>query len=511
MLAKEYDGRLAAPAAPTGLLRFVPSLYQVTLLAILGAVLIIALAPRLDTDFWWHVKVGAYIASHHLVPAHDFFTFTFVGHSWTDHEWLSELILYGSVSVASLWGPVILFAAVICATFALVYVQVVQRGVNRILSLFTVAAAFICSSASWGPRIQMLSLFLLSLYALLLYRFSLTRDRRLLAAFPLLMLPWANLHGGFVLGLVILGVTLVGEWLNRLSKHPEALPAGDIKALAVALLATAAATIVNPNGLRQILYPLTFVLPNAYTNLIEESASPNFHMPVMMVFEALLLLLIASALVSRARVNWTHVLLIVAFTHLALTQVRNVPLWAVVVAPLVAVYLQNATSVVREQFAAPAYRRRPVSPRAAAILNAVLLLLVAVAYAGEATHFVNAKTLHQAEAQNYPMGAIAYMRDHRLPPHVFVSYAWGGYLLYHLYPRYRDFMDSRADTLFDDRMLNAYLTIYGARPAWKATLAAYHVQDVLVEKGAPVAQALAEDNHWRLAFHDNLSVLYTRG
>src|SRR5579871_377858 len=101
--------------------RSVPSLYGVALIAVLGAVFIVALAPRLDTDFWWHLKVGAYISSHHVVPARDFMSFTLVGHAWTDHEWLAELLLYGLYSVAGLWGPIGFFAILICATFALVY------------------------------------------------------------------------------------------------------------------------------------------------------------------------------------------------------------------------------------------------------------------------------------------------------------------------------------------------------------------------------------------------------
>src|SRR5947209_1301327 len=104
LVTKEVDSRRVEPLkAPRGLFRFVPSLYQVGLIAILGAVLIVALAPRLDTDLWWHLKVGAYIVAHHTVPAHDFMSYTFRGHAWTDHEWLAEIGLYGLYQLAGLW------------------------------------------------------------------------------------------------------------------------------------------------------------------------------------------------------------------------------------------------------------------------------------------------------------------------------------------------------------------------------------------------------------------------
>jgi len=515
MLAREQmpDPRLEAShplTAPRGALRFIPSLYQVALIAVLGAILVIGLAPRLDTDFWWHLKDGQYMALHHVVPSHDFMSYTFAGHPWTDHEWLAELILYGLYRLAGLWGPIAFFAVSICTAFALVYARMVQRGINQIVALFVLAAAFMASSASWGPRIQMLSLLFLSAYSLTLYRFGVTRDRRLLAVFPLLMLLWANIHGGFVLGLVVLAITVAGEWLNLKTRHEDALSVDDVKALAITFVATFAVTIVNPNTVRQLLYPLTFVLPNAYTNLIEESASPNFHMPVMMVFEAMLLLLIASVLIVRPRLNWTHLLMVLAFTHLAFSQVRNVPLWCVLISPILAEYVQ---ALIARQNRLPrfhSYQSRPVTGRLKPILNLVMLVLVALLYLAEGTHFISAATLRKAETDNYPKGAIAYMRSHRLPPHVYVSYGWGGYLLWNLYPTYRDFMDSRADTLYNTRHLRAYLAVYSAAPTWRSLLDRYNVQDVLVERNAPIVQVLAQSPSWHLRYHDSISALYSR-
>jgi hypothetical protein len=505
------DGRShVTPAKSRSGLRLVPSLYQVALAAVLGAVFIVALAPRLDTDFWWHLKVGAYISAHHIVPAHDFMSFTLPGHAWTDHEWLAELLLYGLYRVAGLWGPIVFFACLICTTFALVYLRMAQQSVNRVLALFLVSAAFIASSASWGPRIQMMTIFFLAAYMIVLERFDHTRRRRLLVLFPLLMLPWANLHGGFVLGLVALVITLLGEWLNRVTRRPHAWRPDDLRALALTLGATVAVTMVNPNSLRQLLYPLTFILPNPYTNLIQESASPNFHMPVIMVFEGMLLALIAAAFIGRARLNWTHLLLLLAFTHLAFSQVRNVAIWAVVISPLVAVYLQGLAPVLSDLFPAARYRRRPVSGGIASLLNLVLLLLVAVAYAVEGSHFVNAATLRQAETDNFPAGAVRFLSHRSLAPRVFVSYGWGGYLLWHEFPRYRDFMDSRADTLYTATILDAYLSAYNAAPSWQSVLRSYNVATVLVERSAPLAQVLARSPHWRLRYRDSLAVVYGR-
>lgn len=472
---------------------------------VLVAVLVLALLPRPDPDLWWHVKVGSYIVAHHVVPARDYLSYTMVGHPWTDHEWLSEVLIYALYQLAGLWGPIVFYALVLVATYGLVLATTLRLGVHPLLALFVLIAGFIASSASWGPRVQMLTLLFLALYSYLLLRYRQGGQTRLLLLFPPIMLIWTNLHGGFVLGLALLTIVLAGSWLDRRWNQGASYP---LKPLALATAASFAVTMLNPNGIRQLLYPLTFVLPNPFTNIIEESASPNFHLPVMMVFEAMLLLLVASVFIARPRLRWTHLLVIIAFTHLALSQVRSVPDWAVVVSPLLALYGTKALTVLRVRSDLH-YTRRPMNPTVGRLLNSALLVLGLVLFAGEGAHLDSQRTLQAAVRQQYPVAAVNYMASHRLPPHVFVSYGWSGYLLFKLWPRYRDFMDLRADTVFNARMLHQYLTMYNATPGWRHVLRQEHVQDVLIEPTAPLARFLQLDSRWHLAYHDTQAALYT--
>jgi hypothetical protein len=194
--------------------------------------------------------------------------------------------------------------------------------------------------------------------------------------------------------------------------------------------------------------------------------------------------------------------MIVAFTHLALSQGRNVALWSVVIGPLLALYVQDALGTSQN--------RRRLAGGIKSVANVLLLAMVLLVYAGEGHHFVSAKTLRQAESQSYPSGAVAYMRTHPLPSHVLAAYDWGGYLLWNLFPRYRDYMDSRADTLFNAAILHGYLDMLEAKPDWKRMLKRYGVQTVLVQRTAPLAQVLAEHPAWHLVYHDSVAVLYVR-
>src|SRR5947209_4355605 len=437
-----------------------PSRYHVGLVTVLGAILLIGLAPKLDTDLWWHLKDGSYIWSHHSIPMHDFLSYTFAGHAWTDHEWLTELMFWGLYSAFGFWGLIVVFAVVICAAFALAYARIAQSGVNRLRALFVLVGAFVASSETWGARPQMLTLLFLAVYAYVLDRYINTRDRRLLAIFPALMLLWTNMHGGWILGLVLLAIGLIGEILNRWRRHEGALESGDLKALGIALAATIVVTVVNPYGLQQVLYPLVWIFPTAYSNVLNEWVSANFHDPIFMVFEAMLLLLIVTFYLGRQRLNWTHLLMILAFTHLALSQSRNVAVWCIVVSPLLAFY---ANAALRGDRAPSSTARKPVlKPRTERTVNAALLVLVLLLYPLEAFHFVSQSALDRSERNAFPVAAMNYMDSHHLPPNTYSAYAWGGYVLWRGYPRYRDFIDGRANTLFDTRILADYMNAFAA-------------------------------------------------
>lgn len=489
--------------------RVFPSRYHVGLVAVLGAVFLVALAPKLDTDLWWHLKDGATIAARHVVPTRDYLSFTAAGHPWTDHEWLSDLFLYGCYRLAGLWGTIVAFALIICATFALVYRRMELTGANRLLCLFVLAAAFVASSSTWGARPQMITLLFLAVFCLTLDRWLASRDRRLLAVFPLVTLLWTNLHGGWILGVVVLVITLAGESVNRATRRSDALSRRDLKALALTIALTIAATLVNPAGLHEVLYPLAWILPSPWSNVLTEWVSSDFHQPVTMVFEAMLLLLIAAGLIARPRLNWTHLFLILVFTHLALSQSRNVAVWAIVISPLLARYGQEAIAVLfpGEQRGSGSFSLRP---RTESLMNVALLLATCTLYAAEAFHFVNPQGLKRDEVSQFPAGAVSYMSTHRLPSRTFAAYAWGGYLLWRLYPHYRDFIDGRANTLFADGVLRDYLTASTAAPGWRSVLDGYRIGSVLIPPGLPLAQALHEDHGWSEAYHDGTAVLYVR-
>ena len=172
------------------------------------AVLMLFMEGVQDPDVWWHLRVGRWMVENGKLPSVDLFTFTVPTHVWTDHEYLTEVLMWLLYSATGFTGLAIAFGIITWAGFWLIYRQV-RRQPFVIVGL-GLALAALAGWPIWGPRAQMIT-FALSCLELYWLQGYLSGRSRALNFFPLVMAVWANLHGGWVIGFAWLGVALVAE------------------------------------------------------------------------------------------------------------------------------------------------------------------------------------------------------------------------------------------------------------------------------------------------------------
>ena len=190
------------------------------LFATLFAIALFTMAVRetLDPDMWWHLKTGQYVWEQGI-PREDPFSFTRLGVPWVAHEWLSDAIMWGVYQAAGLVGLSLFFAAIIALTFWLLY----QRCAGKpYLAAFVILLAAVSSAPTWGARPQMLNTLFLAIFVNIMEGYRAGQvGRKGLYALPLLTLMWANLHSGYLLGVVVLGGYVVGEGVQvAISRQP---------------------------------------------------------------------------------------------------------------------------------------------------------------------------------------------------------------------------------------------------------------------------------------------------
>jgi hypothetical protein len=473
-----------------------------------------------DGDIGWHIRLGLRTLSGDF-PRTDIFSSTAYGRPLVGMEWLAEVCYAAVWRAAGLNGVVALAGALIAATAAGLLVALRARGTPLLLALPLALLAIALTSIHWVARPHLFSLLLTLWWSEWLWRYWRDGQRRRLWYFPPVMLLWVNLHGGFLVGILLLGTAVAVAWLfphRRGRAEPRALTG----AFAVSLLATA----LTPWGPSWVGYFAAYFadpLVSAYT---QELQSPDFHTLAGRIFLALLLLLAAAWIFggrSRRRVDapalppeplaWATAGL---WTLLAFSAIRVVPLWALIVTPILA----EALTAWLHELAAPgagnvlewAMRAaRAVLARSLRLEEterrigrglwatlALVMVILAVARGG-AVPGVGQRALDARFApRDFPVAAVARLRQTGLPPgRGFNTVEWGGYLIYAL-PRYHVFIDSRSD-FYGRAVLSDYLTIVDVAPGWESTLARYQVRWALLPSATPLAQVLATTPGWSCA------------
>jgi hypothetical protein len=475
---------------------------------LLGGVMIVIAALFVgsvqDPDFWWHIRIGRWMVENGRMPSTDIFTYTVPTHVWTDHEYLTEILMWVVYSATGAIGIGILFGLITYAGFYLMYRQArrepfVVVGVG--LALGAVAGAPI-----WGPRAQMITFALtcLELYWLQGY---LSGRSRALQFFPLLMALWANLHGGWVIGFVWLGVAVAAELIGWAWNPSNPAHRAHVRFLAIVTAASAVAVLATPHGFSLYLYPFQTVASAAQERLIVEWFSPDFHQPYLRPFELMVLLLIVGFALRRPTIY--DLLLSLVALALALQSVRNIALFVAAATP---VLIRSYSGYWKEVSAAHGWKLTIPTRPVFGYITALALLVVALA---TAVHIVNEVTpSHQQSltASNYPVAAADWLAAHpEVGTRMYNQYGWGGYLAYRFYPEpnRRVFIFGEAALMGDD-LLNDYEDVQTLRSDWKTLLDKYGVDYVVYNRGEALANVLATQSDWKLVYEDPEAVIYQK-
>jgi hypothetical protein len=490
--------------------RFLRSLTIVRLLAVITilAVFVMAMRTPLDTDAFWHLRAGEWQVQERTLLRVDRFSHTRAGQPWINHSWLSQVLLYGAYALLGNLG-LALYTGLL-ATAGMVFVYRQCEG-DPIVAAFGVVLGAATAAVFWSPRPQMVSFFLSAtvLYLLWLYQQK-GIDR--LWFLPPLMAVWANLHGGFAIGFILMVLATVGEgarWLmdgilgkgGQQEERPTFRP---VLRLVVVGLVSAAAVSLNPYGPSMLAYPFRTVGIGVLRDFIQEWASPNFHQPQAWPFIWMLLGTLVAVGLSPRRLDWRDAVMVAGTAYSALLAGRNIATFAIVVTP---VLVAHVNAWLDERGYRLKWDRLPVGGLFTTV-NWMLLVAVAAAGLVKIAYALDPETYEKALRESLPVEAVACLEEEKPPGLLFNSYNWGGFVIWAArdYPVY---VDGRTD-LYDDELLRVYLQTYFAQPGWDDNLDEVGINAVLVEPGTPLARLLDVDERWACLCSDEVAVVFVR-
>jgi hypothetical protein len=474
------------------------------LFAVVAASKAIAGAVRLgqsDGDLVAHITIGERILSTGRIPELSLASYTAPTDPFVAHAWLSEILLALTYRLGGLPLLAVLTAIIIGLTHALVVVFLKRRGADPRWALLAGLVSLALGASHWLTRPHMFSILAALLTVLLLE----SRPRHRLLMFAALFGLWANLHGAWLFGLLLIGIYAAGEFLEyRITGRSEhaALAWDHARGLGVATVAT----LLNPYGPWLHMEVAEAVTSPLLSENIAEYLSPNFHEITNLPFLLGLLLVVGVLALSPRRMPFPWLLLLLVGLFFGLRSFRNIALFGVTAWPLVA--LHAARSWSGRGWNPPAFRefaRIDARTRAGPWSAVAAALLVALGL--NHGRIAGATIIRDDfDRTRFPVEAVARARAAGLGGRVFHPWVWGGYLLRE-WPEVRIHVDPLE---FNATTIDSYTRIDALRPGWQAELDRWSVSTALVRADAPIAVALRTEPGWSQWYADETAVVFVR-
>jgi hypothetical protein len=448
-----------------------------------------------DPDSHWHVAVGNWILQHGVVPDVDIYSFTFTGQPWIAKEWLSQTLLAAAYDLGGWGGVVSLGAAAIAVTFALL-LRLLLRDLRPLPALLFTAAAITMTAPHLLARPHVLAFPFMLWWVAGLVRA--VEERR--APEPILlvaMLFWANLHGGFTLGILLAGALALDALVGaRDGAERRTL----FFAWAKFGVATVLAACITPYGPESIAVTLRIFSLGDALGAIAEWRSPNFQSQPMQ--ELILLVAIYLALSRGLKLPLIRLLIVVGLVHLYLRYARNAELLATLAPLAIAPLLARQWAQLRAD--PEATGRLATWARPAGQAGAAICVVVAGLFAAGLIRFGGV----EPPGANMPQAALDYARSAGLKGHVLNDYGYGGYLISAGIPT---FIDGRGE-LYGGDFIKRYVEIVSLKgeQSLEATLDEYKIDWTFLGKDQAANKLLARLPGWRRAYGDDQATIFVR-
>lgn len=481
-----------------------------------------------DASIGWHIRNGQQMLLTHTITRTDSFSSTMNGKPWFAWEWFYDIVFAAIHHALGLNGVVFYSAAIIAATFVLTLHLGLRRGGNLPITLFLLILALGASAVHFLARPHVLSWLLTVVWFELLDSAAAapgSEQKKRLLWLPVVMLLWVNVHGGFVLGFVLLAVYLAGgaiEYGTEIGRQKEI--AAWLKRLGGVSLLVAAASFVNPYTYQLHLHVYRYLTDRFLMNRISEFLSPDFHGAAQQCFALLVLIAIVAVASARRKPSATHLLMLLVAVYGGFYATRSLPtsslLMVLIIAPVVSESVgrlgesANVAGWVRSLAAWVHSFGLRMETLEKSLYGHFWLVLVfvlglwACAHQGRigSTQFINA----YFDEKRFPVEAAEVIAGRGIHGPIFSLDYWGGYLIYRLYPETQVVADDRHD-MYGDAFLKDYLRAVLVQPGWDGALDKLHVDWVLMPADSSLANILRLKLGWEPVYEDKTAVLLRRG
>jgi hypothetical protein len=497
--------------------------------------------PLADADIGWHIRTGELILATHSLPRTDPFSSTMQGQPWFAWEWLYDMLLGILHQACGLNGVVWLCGLLVAGTFVLLLSQLLQRGTGLLLAIMLMLLAEAVSTIHLYARPHIVSWLFSLLWFVALDRWEQwdrpkqgRLPRWIPWFFPASMLLWVNLHGGWLFGMALLGIYTLAAWVEslrtlKIDAFAAVRASQRARSMAWTWAASSLATLVNPYGWRLHAHIYRYLTDRYLMNRIDEFRSPDFHGWAERCFAVILMLVLIAFWGNSRKLRLSHLLVVLTATYAGFYSSRNLPVSSILLVLVAGPILWGNFASLADRPGAwkwlgnGAARISSFSDRMGAQemelrghVWPVVAVVLAFAICLHGGWLGSRQVIHaQFDAQKMPVAAVTFLEKESqgaqsVTDPVFSTDAWGGYLIYVMYPDRKVVVDDRHD-LYGSGRVREYLILMQAEPGWQSVLEQWQIRTALLPADSTLANLLREfPRDWRVAYEDNVAVVFEK-
>jgi hypothetical protein len=458
-----------------------------------------------DSDSGWHIRNGERILDTGAVPRQDPYSFSKPGGAWFAWEWLADVAMAKAHRWDGLRGVFYLYLAVLCLVCWLWFQLCWVAGAWFLPAGAAMWVMLSTCTIHWLSRPHLFGWLFLLLAVLLAETAPRLTGRWWHPAVAIAAWLWANLHGSFFLGPVILGLYAL-EAFGKRQEHWRPLAFWAAIASLVSFL--------NPYGWEVHKHIVHYLQDKELLSLVGEFQSFNFNLDGASPLIVALALAAMGVPLHFEQGRWARGVLCLVFFAGAVRSARGLPLLALVAVPLsVAAICQWAGSTTlegqakrwRDGFALYNANLRKLDVRFGGWLLAPVVFAALVGV-GHLPAFANFSGFHYGA---YPVKLSEQIA--KLPPEarLFSSDKFGGYLIYRFAGERKVFFDGRSD-YYGSAFLKDYVSIPTTKPGWEQQWNKWNFSHALVDKDMPLAHWLPKMG-WKKLGEDQAAILLVKG
>jgi hypothetical protein len=468
-------------------------------------ILSLYMMPRLmngDGDLGRHITIGNAILDQGKILNTDIFSHTMAGEPLILHEWLSDVIFALVHRAAGLNGVAWLTAIILASTYLLLTTGLKFLQVRTAMRLVLGVLAMMVGSIHWLTRPHIFTTLIFTYFTFALIHSLRHKELKVLLPLPLVMILWANLHGAFISGFVLVVLFAIGALLDK--------DFSAVRTFSILLFSLLIASLINPYGLVMLTHSASYLQSDYLVDNTIEYQSPNFHEFPVILFGGLILL--SLVIIAKSEKSWPWKTLVpLSFWLLsALYSARNIPLFGQIAVMLLAGQADELTGQVSEYIDQLLTRTDQIGRRAwgwmwGALIIGLLLLMQASGFPLDPELAGN-----NFDPGYFPIEAINTLKETGLPEgNVFNEFAWGGYLLYQLWPEQQVFIDGQTDFYGED-VTRTHSDLINATDDWQTTFDSYNIQWVILPPQRTLNLLLAQSDDWQLIYEDETAYVWVK-